>query len=353
MVKIAITCREESSIWSNGLDQNIYFFLLMFREMGYNVDLVSEVKNAGKLLNEPIKHLNLKNILNYNLIIEVAHVMSENLSNFFNSKGRPIVSVKLGNNYFIDLENIIHNPKDLSRIGTITPYRCREIWISPHFERSKEYYETISRTEVKVCPYIWDPCILEMQEKKVKAIPDASSLKKIGIVEPNLNIIKNAISPLIICELLYNKNKSLVEEVYCFNSKKFENKNIFIEFVNSLNIHRDKISSYENRISMHSMFLNNLCGTIVSHQMYNELNYAYLEAIYYNRLLIHNSPMIKDAGYYYHEHDAYEGAEQLERGIKDFYNEKQIKENKKYLEIFSKNNKENKAKFKELIEGVV
>lgn len=353
MIKIAITCRDESSIWSNGLDQNIYFFLLMFREMGYSVDLVSEIENAGKLLDEPIKYLTLKNILNYDLVIEIAHVISEDLTNFFNSKGRPIVSVKLGNSYFIDLENIIHNPEDSSRLGTIAPYRCREIWISPHFEKNKDYFELLGRTKVEVCPYIWDPCILEMQKNKPKNLPTEMSLKKVGIVEPNLNIIKNLITPLIICELAYNKNESLIEEIYCFNSKKFENKKIFIDFIKCLDVHNNKISSYENRISMHKMFSTDLCGTILSHQIYNELNYVYLETIYYNRLLVHNSPMIKDAGYFYNESDAYEGAEQLKRGIKDFYNEKQIKENRKYLELFSKNNKKNKERYKELIEGVI
>ena len=353
MKKIAITCREESSIWSNGLDQNIYFFTKFFRKMGYYVDLVSEVVNAKKLLDETILHLNIKNILDYDLIIEIAHPLSDELTHFFNSKGRALVALKLGNNFFIDIENMIHYGDNPSRLGTLSPFRNREIWVSPHFYKFKDYMETISRTEVKQCPYIWDSCILEMQSKKPSDFPSKESIKKIGIVEPNLNIIKTSITPLTICELAYNKENSLIDEIYCFNSKRFSDKKVFLDFVKLLNIHKNKISSYENRISMHQMFLNNLCGTIVSHQMFNELNYVYLEAIYYNRLLIHNSPDFSDAGYYYQDHDSEAGAEMLEYGIKNYYNNEKIEKSRKYLEKYSMNNIDNLNNFKKLIEGVL
>lgn len=353
MINIGITCREEASIWSNGLDQNIYFFSKMFKKMGYNVDLVSELPAAVKLLDEPVKFLNIKNILNYDLLIEVACPLSFDLVSLFNSKGRPIVSIKLGNNFFIDLETMLFKPDDLSRNGTLIPYKNREIWVSPHYTQFKDYISTVSKTPVKTCPYIWDSCILDMQDKRPSNSFDLESLKSIAIVEPNLNITKTSITPLIICELAFNNKKDIIKDVYCFNSKKFENKKYFLEFINLLEIHKNRISSYENRISINEMFYRNLCGTIVSHQMFNELNYVYLEAIYYDRLLIHNSPYFKGAGYYYHEHNAIEGAQQLEKGIKDYYNENQKKENKKYLDIYGIDNKENQKLFKELIEGVL
>jgi len=353
MTRIAITCREEASIWSNGLDQNIYFFLIMFRNMGYRVDLVSENQNAKKLLNEPIRNLNLKNILDYNLVIEVACPLSKDLVDSFNSKGKPIVSIKLGNNFFIDLETILFKPNDESRNGTLAPYKNREIWVSPHYFKFKDYIETISKTNVKECPYVWDPVILNMQENKPSKISNFEDLKNIAIVEPNLNITKTSITPLIICELVYKKNKNLIKNVYSFNSKRLEGKKSFVDFVNMLEIHNDGISSYENRISINEMFYRNIAGTIVSHQMFNELNYVYLEAIYQNRLLIHNSPYFADAGYYYHEHDAIQGAEQLEKGIVDFYTEDKIKESKKYLDIYSINNVNNLRNFRDLIEGVL
>ena len=51
-LKIGITTREEASIWSNGLDQNIYFLYKMLEDMGYEPHLISESFNAKKLQNK-------------------------------------------------------------------------------------------------------------------------------------------------------------------------------------------------------------------------------------------------------------------------------------------------------------
>ena len=42
---------------------------------------------------------------------------------------------------------------------------------------------------------------------------------------------------------------------------------------------------------------------IVSHQQDNALNYLYLEALYLNLPLLHNSHFIKECGYYYPDND--------------------------------------------------
>ena len=40
-------------------------------------------------------------------------------------------------------------------------------------------------------------------------------------------------------------------------------------------------------------------STVLSHQVFNELNYIYLEALYLDLPIIHNSEILKDYGYYY------------------------------------------------------
>ena len=42
---------------------------------------------------------------------------------------------------------------------------------------------------------------------------------------------------------------------------------------------------------------------IISHQQDNALNYLYLESLYLNLPILHNSDFIKDYGYYYPEYD--------------------------------------------------
>ena len=49
----------------------------------------------------------------------------------------------------------------------------------------------------------------------------ALAKQKIAIVEPNLNILKNCMVPLAICDMAYDKRADLVKEVLCFNSIKY------------------------------------------------------------------------------------------------------------------------------------
>ena len=56
-------------------------------------------------------------------------------------------------------------------------------------------------------------------------------------------------------------------------------------------------------------------NVVVSHQLLNALNYTYLEALYFNIPLVHNSEYIKDAGYYYPDYDTILGAKALNEAL--------------------------------------
>ena len=50
--KIAVTCKDSSKIWSNGLTQNAYFLIGLLQKCGYEVDAVSQFEEAGKKIEE-------------------------------------------------------------------------------------------------------------------------------------------------------------------------------------------------------------------------------------------------------------------------------------------------------------
>ena len=56
-------------------------------------------------------------------------------------------------------------------------------------------------------------------------------------------------------------------------------------------------------------------NTIVSHQVENELNYLYFEALYLGLPLIHNSDMLSDYGYYYPKNDVQMAAKQVKNAF--------------------------------------
>jgi hypothetical protein len=276
----------------------------------------------------------------------------------FGHKRLEKIFIKYGNNFMIDLEKYIVKGSDGKNVptGTNLPFKNRETWVSPQYFRFKDYIETLSRTNVKRLPYIWDPMILQKFDEGFHKQPmkvSQENFGKIAIVEPNLNVIKNCMVPISICEMAYDKNKDLIKEIYCFGSKHMDKNTVFVNYVKGLNIHKNKVISYEARYPIFKMFKNNVANTIVSTQLYNEQNYVYFEALFYKRLLIHNSPMFKEVGYYYPDMNVNVGSDQLLDAIKNFDQVAHVDAYEAKLFEHSIYNKENQENTKALIEGVL
>ena len=74
----------------------------------------------------------------------------------------------------------------------------------------------------------------------------------------------------------------------------------------------DKVASVESRFNLADA-LGQEGGIIVSHHWENGLNYLYYETLYGGFPLVHNSPFLKDIGYYYDGFDIGDGVKALER----------------------------------------
>jgi hypothetical protein len=88
----------------------------------------------------------------------------------------------------------------------------------------------------------------------------------------------------------------------------------FVHFANRLDIVSHGVASFEGRLTVYEyMAIHADC--VVSHQWENAQNYLYYEVLYGGYPLVHNSPMIRDYGYYYPEFDAQEGGRALLRAF--------------------------------------
>ena len=79
---------------------------------------------------------------------------------------------------------------------------------------------------------------------------------------------------------------------------------------------------------------------IVSHQIFNELNFLHFELIYLGFPLIHNCEMIKEVGYMYHQHNINEGSKCLEISMISHDTMNKSKEIKEFLWKYNPNNPE-------------
>ena len=314
-LKIAVTCKDSSRIWSNGLTQNGYFLIGLLQKCGYEADAVSQFEEAGKKIEEfDIKLLDADSIKKYNVVIEVCYSVTDRLLDIAVKAGVKIITINYGNILMLMQEDMILNPTSFPAVNR----GGFDTWISPHFEFSKGFVEVTSKGKVSICPYIWDPKIFNKYCNENKLDPfykNNKNINKIGVFESNINMIKTAIYPLISLEKLERENKDLIKEVLIFNGLSLKDNAKFKEITANFDLFNNKKLSVEARYPMPNMLAKGFVGTILSHQFYCDLNYLVLEGLYTGVPVVHNSEACMDAGYFYKGFDATACAEKIKEAI--------------------------------------
>jgi hypothetical protein len=315
-IKIGITSKSDENLFGNGLNQNVWFLYRLLKGAGYDVDLVSEsTKHAGKkLITQDVLALTPENAKEYDIIMECAFALEKGVSDSLIESGGVRIGVQYGNRLLIDLENMLFKPESAG----IGKKEIHEIWCSPHFEFSIPALEILEKTEMHVCPYIWSPDVVTNTYITHKADPffkPSTNINNISFFEPNINIVKSCLIPVLITEDLYNRKPELIGDIYNFGSLKLGSHKTFTTMLSKLNIKKDKKISFEGRYKLVWALHKEFAGTIVSHHWMNGLNYLQLEAMYFGTPIVHNSEFFKEHGYYYPEWDAKEGSRQLEIAI--------------------------------------
>jgi len=321
-IKIGITCVDDKKIWSNGLHQNVFHLYKMLVTAGYNVDLVveSESISKNKFMGTELVHLHGDNVKDYDIIIEASNTLMDNTAHKFIKEDKGVlVTIHYGNEFLLNtVVNSIYYPENLSK--TFRPPR-QAMWISPHFEFSKESLEVLNKTTVSICPYIWSPFFLLYGGNEDEMLfNENSQIGNISVLESNLYFVKTCHVPMLIIEELYREDKEIIKDAFIFGSDILKKSNTFVSFANDMDIVRDGIMSFETRYKLPYIIKNNYAGTIVSHQFYNALNYLQLEAMYLGIPFVHNSDFFKEHGYYYEGYNAKQGARQLELALKTHKN---------------------------------
>lgn len=313
--KIAVTCKDSSRIWSNGLTQNAYFLIGLLQKCGYKADAVSQFEEAGKKIEEfEIKLLNMDTIKSYDIVIEVCYSVTDSLLDYALKNGIKVLTINYGNILMLMQEDMILNPTSFPAVNR----GGLDTWISPHFEFSKGFVEVTSKGKVSICPYIWDPKVFNKYCEQTKLDPfykNSKNINKIGVFESNINIIKTAIYPLISLEKLERENKDLIKEVLIFNGLSLKENGKFKEIANNFDLFNRGKLSVEARYPMPNMLAKGYVGTILSHQFYCDLNYLVLEGLYTGVPVVHNSEACMDAGYFYKGFDATTCVEKIKEAI--------------------------------------
>lgn len=337
------------SIWCNGSVQNIFFlFMLLEKIEEYNVHIVNFGKPISEINTDGIFDLKQLNFTEWDdikndvdVFIEVGITVNDNIIEHLKNNGTKIVLYRTGNAYVTDMEDILFNTT--SKLLNIHKYD--QIWISSHHNKiNKYYFEEIYKSPVIVVPFIWDSFIIDMyniqleQNNLIFEYQNNKISKNVVIMEPNIDIIKTSIVPLLIVEKTYNKYPELINNIIVFNTSKIRNNDKFLSIIKSLNIYK-KIQ-LEDRYNT-PYILSKYTDIVLSHQWENELNYLYFDVMYGKYPLVHNSNQIKEGGYFYGDFNIESGSNVLYSAlINENYNKK-LHINNLLLNKFSVNNPNN------------
>lgn len=334
-LKIGITLALKSyseSIWTNGMKQNVLMFAHMLKNSknNYEVCILNTIKLEDEKTPKPNYLSDLEvyffddKYMEMDLIFMMgAQVHESKILKFKEDKNKKYVAYKCGNNYIINTEKVLFEENKKKFIEYETTFD--ELWYIPQqHETNFGFFTTVYRTDAIMVPFIWHHKFLLQSVKDIEKSHSEGKYKKgykyvphkeqktIGVMEPNINIVKYALIPSLIVEESYRSDigKEKIRSLMITNAEKLKSNYEFMGIVKSFDLFKDKKISAESRYQT-AFILTQHLDVLVCHQVLNPLNYLYLDAAFLGYPVLHNAPLCKDLGYYYEGSDTVEGSKQL------------------------------------------
>jgi len=334
-LKIGITLALKSyseSIWTNGMKQNVLMFAHMLKNSknNYEVCILNTIKLEDEKTPKPNYLSDLEvyffddKYMEMDLIFMMgAQVHESKILKFKEDKNKKYVAYKCGNNYIINTEKVLFEENKKKFIEYETTFD--ELWYIPQqHETNFGFFTTVYRTDAIMVPFIWHHKFLLQSVKDIEKSHSEGKYKKgykyvphkeqktIGVMEPNINIVKYALIPSLIVEESYRSDigKEKIRSLMITNADKLKSNYEFMGIVKSFDLFKDKKISAESRYQT-AFILTQHLDVLVCHQVLNPLNYLYLDAAFLGYPVLHNAPLCKDLGYYYEGSDTVEGSKQL------------------------------------------
>ncbi|HEX4197234.1 MAG TPA: DUF2827 family protein [Caulobacteraceae bacterium] len=352
-LKIGITAfsgvTAHDALWSSGLHQNIVYLALVFQRLP-EVELCALVSwppgagphALGELYGIPTLEIE-DAVEKLDIIIELGARAEIQFSGPFRERGGKLVSYMAGNAMVMSFEDLANDVSYGDYINAVGFDAC---WITPQHWHMNHAYCAITRTpNVEIAPHVWHPMCLTQSAFQLKVNPfwrpPAGDTWRIGVFDPNVNVVKTFQLPLLVCEEAYRKQPELIDRVLLFSAAHLRGNPHFEQFCAATDISRAGKVFAESRFLVAEM-LGSHIDAVVTHQWENALNYLYWDVLYLGWPLIHNSPEFEEAGYYYPAFDPQTGGEVLREAL-NTHSAEQVARRPKVLEALWRYNIDNPA----------
>lgn len=375
-LKVGLTIKiadKNDSFWTNGIKQNTVTLQKMFSLLP-NIEECKLI-NFGDLKNfkgtawEPYSDIivDANDSLtkhNFDIIVTATVTPINEYIQYAIKKNIKLVKHIMGNEYELFSEQVLFEYEGIPQ----TNFYGRRIgyaanWISPHiYEQNKDLMNVISCAPVDVAPYVWDKMFIENSATEVKNMlmrddicytPSSEKQKRICTFEPNINLVKTCITPILAMEKAYRKNSDVIAKSKIFCSSRIKKKKIFVEFIKDLEIYKDAKLTVEPRLPMANSLMK-YTDIVIAHQRNLDLNYAYFDAAWLGWPIVHNSKTLEGLGYYYEGWDADAASDVLIEVAKNFDSVKDeyLKQSREYISRFFPENRDNISKYTKLFEDL-
>ena len=330
-IGISVLTHSGQNIWENGLGQNVVFLAQAFQQLPFVKSVI--LLNCGDQASMPaqvdLDRLGLKMIPvtdatdQIDIAIEMAGAFDVKWVDYIRALGKKVVWYCAGHPYAGLIE-----PAVFGKNGFFSrAERADEIWALPeYFDHFAPMLRSLHRCDVHEIPYLWTPQFLAQRVQELESkglmfgyqrrLVGANGTKpglRVAIFEPNISVVKNSSISMLICDEAYRADPGTVDFMHALNTMHMVEHPTMLYFANALNLVQSKKAVFPGRHDFAGYMVQH-ADAVVSHQWTNDQNYVYLDALYGNYPLVHNSPWLRDAGYasyYYPDFDTRAGAVQL------------------------------------------
>lgn len=324
-VGISIITVQGFNIWNNGIGQNVYHlasliekipfvervFLINTGDQDYHPGSTGEIGERYPLV--PLK----ESADMLDVAIELSGGLDVEWISRFRARGGKVVYHNCGQPYSALVEPTIFNKPSFFSDAQ----RCDAVWQLPKDEIFNSMMGAIHRCPVEIVPYIWAPTFLDKSIADIVStdvrfgyVPGSLANAVPSIFEPNLSPIKIGLIPFMICEAVNREDPTLLKHVNLLNASHLAKHQTLYQLVSNSTVYKTSKISITAR-DFFALVMIRGSNMVVSHQINCPQNYLYLDTIYGNYPLIHNSELFKSVGYYYPDSDIDEGARQIKLAI--------------------------------------
>ncbi len=327
-IGISVLTHAGQNIWENGLGQNVIFLAQIFQKLPF-VQSVALLNGGDQRTMPPqvdmsslgLALLPISEAANQiDVAIEMGGALDVKWLDHLRAQGKKVIWYCAGHPYAGLIEtSIFGKPGYFNRAD-----RCDEIWLLPeYFTAFSPMLRTLYRCPVIEVPYVWSPQFLAQRVAEIEKegvefgyktrVADALGRRpglRVAIFEPNVSVAKASTIPMLICDEAYRAEPDSVDFMHVLNTLHLKDHPTLLYLANSLNLVREHKAVFQGRHDF-AWYMVNHADAVLAHQWTNDQNYNYLDALYGSYPLIHNSPWLKGAGYFYPDFDTQEGAKQL------------------------------------------